>query len=198
MEEGLEHKKEDRMATEPEMRYSRAQELADDLQCFLDDKPIRAHPPTLLDRATKWRRRHRSLVAAVAVMLVITFICLAVSTVLITKAAYREANQARLAAEQNREVFAVPGNIHSFKSTGTHSLIKQGAKLVENAQDILDELSFIIPDTKPTLTQASTLSSIPLTDAEKKVIHILEPYPIHIDDLVRSLDMDAGKSRSII
>jgi len=105
---------------------------------------------------------------------------------------------ARLAAEQNREVFAVPGNIHSFKSTGTHNLIKQGAKLVENAQDILDELSSIIPNTKPTLTPASALSSIPLTDEEKKVIHILEPYPIHIDDLVRSLGMDAGKLSSIL
>ena len=47
---------------------------------------------------------------------------------------------ARLASEMGREVFAIPGSIHAPQSRGCHALIKQGAKLVETAQDVMDEL----------------------------------------------------------
>jgi len=49
---------------------------------------------------------------------------------------------ARLATEQGKDVFAIPGSIHSTQARGCHALIKQGAKLVESAQDVLEELQF--------------------------------------------------------
>ena len=108
---------------------------------------------------------------------------------------------ARLAAEQNREVFAVPGSIRSFKSTGTHTLIKQGAKLIEHAQDILEELH---PGLVRSLAVNRAQDSDPqgeqtkLSTDELKIITALEPYPVHIDHLVRRIAMSAGKLSGLL
>jgi WD40 repeat protein/serine/threonine protein kinase len=74
------------MAKSPEERYATAQELADDLRRFLEDKPIRARRPSLRQRAVKWGRRHKTVVRAALVILLLAMVALAVSTVFIWRA----------------------------------------------------------------------------------------------------------------
>jgi WD40 repeat protein/serine/threonine protein kinase len=74
------------IAKNPEERYATAQELADDLKRFLEDKPIRAKRPSLRQRAVKWARRHKTVVRAAGVVFLLAVVTLAVSTVLIWRA----------------------------------------------------------------------------------------------------------------
>jgi DNA processing protein len=91
---------------------------------------------------------------------------------------------ARLAAEQGREVFAIPGSIHSPVSRGCHQLIRDGAKLVEEAADVLTELRISVP--KETLTGAhSDLQEPPALDKEyEMLLDALGFEPATIDVLV--------------
>jgi len=103
---------------------------------------------------------------------------------------------ARLAADQGRDVFAVPGSIHSFKSTGTHTLIKQGAKLVEHAGDVIEELLPMMAAAPAPLPDR--LEPPPLNDDESAVFEAIGPYPIHIDDLLRGLRLDPGRLSALL
>ena len=108
---------------------------------------------------------------------------------------------ARLAAEQNREVFAVPGSIHSFKSSGAHRLIKQGAKLVENAQDVLEELTVYMDQASETAdpnVEPSVEKSGLLLPDELALYEILSPYPEHIDAIGRKAKLEPGKLLSLL
>jgi len=103
---------------------------------------------------------------------------------------------AKLAAEQNREVFAVPGSIKSFKSYGAHSLIKEGAKLVVSVKDIIDEFPFLSTQETMNIKDKVDLSS--LSSDERFIFKSLGPYPVHIDELIRMSGHGAGLLSSIL
>jgi DNA processing protein len=88
---------------------------------------------------------------------------------------------AHLAAEQNREVFAVPGGIISTASRGTNRLIQEGAKLVRGYGDILEELNLTT-----VARQMEMKEIIPASDTESRLLKELSAEPTHIDEVCRS------------
>lgn len=88
---------------------------------------------------------------------------------------------ARLAGEQSRDVFAIPGSIHSPFSRGCHRLIREGAKLVETAQDVLDELGI---DGIATAPPQSDAPDAPASSAHRAVVVALGGDPCDLDTLI--------------
>lgn len=119
--------------------------------------------------------------------------------VLVVEATHRSGSliTAQLALEQGREVFAVPGSIGSFKSMGTHRLIKQGAKLVENANDIMEEIHPFREMEKETEPYPQP-KELNLSTSEEAVYNLLEEYPMHIDELVRKTSHNTGEILSLL
>ncbi len=102
------------------------------------------------------------------------------------------------ALEQGKEIFAVPGNITSANSKGTNNLIKKGAKLVEDAEEIIDELG---PQIKGILKEEKLMTKEPLpsmTENEKLLYSFLSSEPKHIDDITRGTKISGSEVLSIL
>ncbi|MBP6251152.1 MAG: DNA-processing protein DprA [Rubrivivax sp.] len=90
---------------------------------------------------------------------------------------------ARLAAEAGREVFAIPGSIHSPQSRGCHALIRQGAKLVESAQDMLDELGAPLQRSLPLVPTADEAEHAEIAGDADALLAALGHDPVTLDAL---------------
>jgi DNA processing protein len=104
---------------------------------------------------------------------------------------------AAVALEQGREVFAVPGEVGSSRSRGGHRLIRQGAKLVENVDDILEEIA---PQLVASNRQSAALRTLPV-DAQpetRKIFDLLQERSLHIDEVIEASGFSTSRVSQIL
>ena len=101
---------------------------------------------------------------------------------------------ANFATDYGRQIFAVPGRVDSPRSKGCHDLIKKGAKLCEDAEDVLSEFEYLFPATNKPASPAETgvLPALSLSENETKILTSLTADETHIDEVIRASGLPAS------
>ena len=99
------------------------------------------------------------------------------------------------ALEQGKEIFAVPGDTLRRTSMGTNKLIQRGAKLIVDAEDIIEEFPFL---KRKDFTVPLPTEEIELTAGEKRVYETLRENPILIDDIIEKIKLPSSKVSSVL
>src|SRR2546421_9113681 len=101
------------------------------------------------------------------------------------------------ALEQGRSVYAVPGHINAPSAMGSNRLIQQGAKLVMDASDILDDLQILLPEAKPS-AEAAARPLPSLSEEERRVYDAIEPTETSIDDITEKTHLSSATVSSTL
>jgi hypothetical protein len=158
------------LAKMPAERYASAGELADDLQRFLDDQPIRARRPSLAERTAKWARRHRPVVVSAVVLLLLLVAGLAVSTLLIAKAYDRERER-------------------------TEEATLQRARAEESFQRARQAVDFFVQISEDDLANSSALQSVRRKMLEVALIYYQDFIAQRADDPALRQELAASRER---
>ncbi len=120
--------------------------------------------------------------------------------VLVVEAAVKSGSliTARSALEQNREVFAIPGSIHNPMARGCHQLIRQGAKLVETAEDVLEEIQLSLKQAKVRIPSQSNQEPVDLDPIHQRVLAQIGYEVTALDVIILRTGLTAGEVSSML
>jgi len=154
---------------------------------FTEGAVISEFPPEMLPHAKNFPRRNR----------IISGLSLGV---LVIEAAMKSGSliTARLAINQGREVFAIPGSIHNPLARGCHALIRQGAKLVEEAKDVLEEIEMLFTVSQEHLARSIPSEPIDLVKKEREFLKHVGYHATPLDSVLQRSGLTAGEVSSML